>query len=140
MLALAELNEKLPVVFPAHPRSRQRISDLGLPAPSLHLIEPQPYLAFLALQRDATLVITDSGGIQEETSFLGVPCLTVRENTERPITVALGTNVLVGRDVSRMQREAQRVLAADEKKARSPIPLWDGNAADRIAKVIAQTA
>jgi UDP-N-acetylglucosamine 2-epimerase (non-hydrolysing) len=140
MLALADLNEKLPVVFPVHPRTRQRISDLGLQAAFLRLIDPQPYLAFLALQRDATLVITDSGGIQEETSFLGVPCLTVRENTERPITFTLGTNVLVGRDVSRMQREAERVLGANEKKASSPIPLWDGHAADRIARVIARIA
>ena len=81
------------------------------------------------------MVITDSGGMQEETSFLGVPCLTLRENTERPITVSCGTNLLIGRDVSRLQTEIHRILAGNTIKA-SPIPLWDGHAADRIAQVI----
>ena len=84
------------------------------------------------------MVVTDSGGMQEETSFLGVPCLTLRENTERPITVSRGTNLLIGRDISRLQTEIRRILAGDTKKA-SPIPLWDGQAADRIAQVITRS-
>jgi UDP-N-acetylglucosamine 2-epimerase (non-hydrolysing) len=90
---------------------------------------------FLALQKDATIVITDSGGVQEETTFLGVPCLTLRENTERPITVTLGTNQVIGRDLGRMQQEVGRILNG-EKKAGSPIPLWDGHAAERIAQIV----
>jgi len=82
------------------------------------------------------VVITDSGGIQEETTFLGVPCLTVRENTERPVTITIGTNVLVGRDTAVLSRELSRVLSNDRKKTGVP-PLWDGHAAERIAKVIA---
>jgi UDP-N-acetylglucosamine 2-epimerase (non-hydrolysing) len=138
LLALADLNQKLPVVFPVHPRTRQRIDDLGLQASPFRLLDPQPYLAFLALQRDAAVVITDSGGMQEETSFLGVPCLTMRENTERPITVTMGTNILVGRDVERMRAEVDRVLAAGPKPP-APIPLWDGRAAERIAQVLVQS-
>jgi UDP-N-acetylglucosamine 2-epimerase (non-hydrolysing) len=135
LLALSDLNEKLTVVFPVHPRTRQRIHDLGLQALALRLLDPQPYLAFLALERDATVVITDSGGMQEETSFLGVPCLTIRENTERPITVTMGTNVLVGRDVERMVEEVNRILTS-KRKPPSAIPLWDGHAAERIAQLI----
>ena len=136
--ALAGVSDELKVVFPVHPRTRQRIAALGpgaLPE-GLSLLEPQPYLSFLALQRDATVVITDSGGIQEETSFLGVPCLTLRENTERPITVTQGTNVMIGRDLALMQKEVRRVLRGEKKKA-SPIPLWDGHAAERIAGIVA---
>ncbi len=139
LLALSDLNEKLPVVFPVHPRTRQRIHDLGLQSPTLRLLDPQPYLAFLALQRDATVVITDSGGMQEETSFLGVPCLTMRENTERPITVTMGTNTLVGRDLERMRLEVDRILSATTKSS-SSIPLWDGHAAERIAQILLRTA
>lgn len=138
LLTLSGLSHKLPVVFPVHPRTRQRIQDLGLHAVSddqLRLIDPQPYLAFLALQQSARVVITDSGGMQEETSFLGVPCLTVRENTERPVTLTMGTNLLVGRDVARMRREVERILDG-EKKPASPIPLWDGHTAERIAEVV----
>ena len=141
LAALAGVSRELAVVFPVHPRTRQRIAALGpgaLPA-RICLLEPQPYLSFLAMQRDATVVITDSGGIQEESSFLGVPCLTVRENTERPITITLGTNVLVGRDIARMLGEVQRILAG-EKKTASAIPLWDGRAAERIAGVVAGIA
>jgi len=97
-------------------------------------MDPKSYLEFLALQQGATVVITDSGGMQEETSFLGVPCLTLRENTERPITVSQGTNRLIGRDRSLLKTEIRRILAGDTKKA-SSIPLWDGHAADRIAQV-----
>ena len=140
LLALSALSQEITVVFPVHPRTRQRIADLGLSALSnghLRLMDPMPYLNFLALQQQAQLVITDSGGIQEETTFLDVPCLTMRENTERPVTVTLGTNQLVGRDIARMQSEARRVLAGESKRAQ-PIPLWDGKAAERIADVIAR--
>jgi len=135
--ALAEVSDELKVVFPVHPRTRQRIAALGpgtLPS-ALCLMEPQPYLSFLALQKEATVVITDSGGIQEETSFLGVPCLTLRENTERPITITKGTNVLIGRDIALMQKEVGRVLRGEKKKA-AAIPLWDGHAGERIAKIV----
>jgi len=138
LLALSDLSHDLAVVFPVHPRTRQRIADLGLQALAngrLHLLEPRPYLEFLALQRRATLVITDSGGIQEETTFLGVPCLTVRENTERPVTTSCGTNVLVGRDIALLLTEVRRILNGGAKKP-SQIPLWDGHAAERIAAVI----
>jgi len=94
--SLADVGEQLAVVFPAHPRTRRRILDFGIEVQKLHLLDPVPYIEFLALQRGATVVITDSGGIQEETTYLGVPCLTVRNNTERPITTTLGTNILVG--------------------------------------------
>ena len=128
----------LEVIFPVHPRTRQKISSLGIgPAKNGHIrfLEPLPYLDFLAFQMHATVVITDSGGIQEETTFLGVPCLTVRENTERPVTTTIGTNVLVGRDQARLTSELARVLSQERKKTGVP-PLWDGHAAERIAKVI----
>jgi UDP-N-acetylglucosamine 2-epimerase (non-hydrolysing) len=137
--SLLELNRDLSVVFPVHPRTRQRIVDFGLNAEHLHLLDPLPYVEFLALQTRATVLITDSGGIQEETTYLGIPCLTVRENTERPITVSQGTNVLVGRDPARLRAELSRVLMGRVKTATVP-PLWDGRAAERIAKVIVQWA
>ena len=139
LLALSDLSHELTVVFPVHPRTRQRIADLRLQAFAngrLSMLEPRPYLEFLALQRRAILVITDSGGIQEETTFLGIPCLTVRENTERPVTTSLGTNVVVGRDTARLRTEVRRILNGGAKRP-SPIPLWDGHAAERIAAVIA---
>jgi UDP-N-acetylglucosamine 2-epimerase (non-hydrolysing) len=138
LAALNELSRDLIVLFPVHPRTRQRIASLKLDALSNHrlrLLDPKSYLEFLALQQSAAVVITDSGGMQEETSYLGVPCLTMRENTERPITVSLGTNQLIGRDVGRMQTEVRRILASEKKQA-SAIPLWDGHAADRIAEII----
>ena len=138
ILALEELSQELAIFFPVHPRTRQRIAELDVPSTvnnRLCLIDPKPYLEFLALQQGATVVITDSGGMQEETSFLGIPCLTLRENTERPVTVSRGTNQLIGRDITRLKSEIRRILAGDTKKA-SSIPLWDGHAADRIAQVI----
>lgn len=136
LMALAELSHDLDVVFPVHPRTRLRIADLGLQALSnghLRLLDPKPYLDFLALQQGAAMVITDSGGIQEETTFLGIPCLTLRANTERPVTVSLGTNVLIGRDIPRLQTAIRRILAGETKKC-TPVPLWDGHAAQRIAQ------
>lgn len=133
--SLTEVSRELAVVFPAHPRTRQRIADFGLNAGNLKVLDPVPYLEFLALQSRATVVITDSGGIQEETTYLGVPCLTVRENTERPITVTSGTNVLVGRSAERLRTELSTVLSGQAKKGTVP-PLWDGHAGERIADII----
>src|SRR5208337_1507589 len=134
--SLLEVNRDLAVVFPAHPRTRKRIADFGLNLGQLRLLDPLPYVDFLGLQSRATVVITDSGGIQEETTYLGVPCLTVRENTERPITVSMGTNVLVGRDPEKLRTELSRVLAGKAKKGTVP-PLWDGHAGERIAVLLA---
>src|SRR5262249_24774805 len=124
------------VVFPIHPRTRERIHQYGLAIPaSLKLIEPLGYLDFLGLQQGAAAVITDSGGIQEETTYLGIPCITVRANTERPITISHGTNVLVGPDPERIRAEATRMLY-EPRRASTPPPLWDGQAGARIAKII----
>ncbi len=136
--ALAAISGQIPVLFPVHPRTRQRMAEFNLAWPDsdrLRLMDPVGYLEFLALQQGATLVITDSGGIQEETTFLGVPCLTVRENTERPITVTCGTNTLVGQDMERLRAEVDNILAGRGKKGEIP-PLWDGHASRRIAEVI----
>lgn len=130
--ALAHIGRELPVVFPMHPRTRRRAAEAGLDIQGIRVTEPFTYLEFLALQRHATMVITDSGGIQEETTFLGIPCLTMRENTERPITVSLGTNQLIGRDTDRLKAEAARILAGGGKRGSVP-ELWDGHAAERIA-------
>jgi UDP-N-acetylglucosamine 2-epimerase (non-hydrolysing) len=135
---LGSVSESLPVLFPMHPRTRQKIADADLTMPNhgwFHALEPQSYLTFLALQQHAAVVITDSGGIQEETTFLGVPCITVRENTERPVTVDVGTNVLVGRDVRRILVEVKKVLGGNWKSGLIP-PLWDGHTAERIADVL----
>jgi UDP-N-acetylglucosamine 2-epimerase (non-hydrolysing) len=136
--SLLEVSKDLTVVFPAHPRTRKRIDDFGLNAEQLRLLDPCPYIDFLGLQTRATVVITDSGGIQEETTYLGVPCLTVRENTERPLTVTMGTNVLVGRDPEKLRRELARILAGHAKKGTIP-PLWDGHAGERIADILAKS-
>ncbi len=135
--ALVEISRDLPVIFPVHPRTRQHILtlDQSFRAEELHLVEPLGYLDFLALQSHAAVVITDSGGIQEESTFLGVPCLTVRENTERPVTVTLGTNILVGRDMTLLRKKVAEILAGQGKRGGVP-PLWDGHAAERIAHVI----
>jgi UDP-N-acetylglucosamine 2-epimerase (non-hydrolysing) len=135
--SLLEVNRDLAVLFPAHPRTRQRISEFGLNVEQLQLLDPLPYVDFLGLQSRATVVITDSGGIQEETTYLGVPCLTLRENTERPITVSLGTNVLVGRDPDKLRSELSLVLAGKAKKGTVP-PLWDGHTGERIAGLLAR--
>jgi len=132
---LIEISRQILVVFPVHPRTCRAIAALGLCASRLHLRGPLPYLEFLSLERKATLVITDSGGIQEETTYLGVPCITLRDNTERPITVRVGTNVLVGQDSAKMQDEVSRILVGDGKQGRVP-PLWDGHAGERIAEVL----
>jgi UDP-N-acetylglucosamine 2-epimerase (non-hydrolysing) len=132
--ALTEVAAQVPVVFPIHPRTRARFPR-GLDAPGLRLVEPLGYLDFLALIADAKLVMTDSGGIQEETTALGVPCLTLRENTERPVTVEVGTNQLVGTDPARAVAAADEVLAGRARRGRIP-ELWDGRAAERVAGVL----
>jgi UDP-N-acetylglucosamine 2-epimerase (non-hydrolysing) len=133
--SLLDVSRDLAVVFPAHPRTRQRIAEFGLDADQLRLLDPLPYVEFVALQRGATVVITDSGGIQEETTYLGVPCLTLRNNTERPVTVSLGTNVLVGQDAQNLRTELANILAGKAKNGTVP-PLWDGHAGERIADVL----
>jgi len=134
--SLLEVSQDLSVIFPAHPRTRKRIADFGLHAGQLQIRDPLPYIEFLGMQSRATVVITDSGGIQEETTYLGIPCLTLRENTERPVTVSLGTNVLVGRNPDKLRSELSRVLAGKAKKGTVP-PLWDGHAGERIAALLA---
>src|SRR5271165_1804532 len=137
-----EISREVPVLFPVHPRTRSRIAEAGIElsnrGSNLQILEPTPYLEFLALQNQAAVVITDSGGIQEETTFLGIPCLTVRENTERPITVTMGTNILVGGVVHRLRAELETVLAGKIKRGVVP-PLWDGHAGERIAHVITRS-
>ena len=135
--SLLTVNEQLDVVFPVHPRTRTRIAQFGIGIEKLHLLEPVPYIEFLALQRRAMVVITDSGGIQEETTYLQVPCLTVRSNTERPITVTMGTNILVGQDSRKLAFELSAILEGRAKRGSVP-PLWDGKAGDRIADVLQQ--
>lgn len=132
---LLELNSQLKVVFPVHPRTRQRIADFGIDVSRLDLREPLPYIEFLSLQRRATVVVTDSGGIQEETTYLKVPCLTLRSNTERPVTVTMGTNILVGQDGATLQAELTKILEGKQKKSTVP-PLWDGRAGHRIAEIL----
>ena len=180
LLTLSELSAQIGVLFPVHPRTRQRLKEvepstapvatgasLACPERSrrvkrseasanatdykpacaqmsansrLRMLDPLPYLEFIALQRRATVVITDSGGIQEETSFLGVPCLTVRENTERPITITMGTNQLVGRDLKKLRVAVERILTSNaeglKQTTTAKIPLWDGRAAERISQII----
>jgi UDP-N-acetylglucosamine 2-epimerase (non-hydrolysing) len=133
--SLLEVNEQLEVVFPVHPRTRQRIQQFGINIEKLHLLDPLPYIEFLSLQNRAAVVITDSGGIQEETTYLGVPCLTLRSNTERPVTVSMGTNVLVGQDLELLNSELARILEGKAKKGSIP-PLWDGHTGERIAKIL----
>lgn len=134
--ALDELSEQLPLIFPVHPRTRDRWgSQLQNCNPNLHVIDPQGYLEFLALQKYAKVVITDSGGIQEETTYLGTPCLTLRENTERPVTITHGTNVLIGRDWDALRREFNRALDTHQERPK-PIPFWDGHASERIAEIL----
>lgn len=132
---LQSFSRQIQIVFPLHPRTRTQIerSDIQ-PEGGVTWMEPVSYMEFLALQKNAMLVITDSGGIQEETTYLGVPCLTMRKNTERPVTVELGTNLLIGRDLQRLRREFENVLSGNLKRGKIP-PLWDGKTGARIADV-----
>ncbi len=134
--ALEQIHAELPIVFPVHPRTRAAIEGLlGGHEPALMLTEPLGYLDFLRLMADAKLVLTDSGGIQEETTALGTTCLTLRENTERPVTVTEGTNTIVGGDAETIILETRKVLDGNGKAGRRP-HFWDGAAADRIVDVL----
>jgi len=135
--ALAEVSERLPVIFPVHPRTRARMAEQGgEDPPGLKLIPPLGYLDFLRLMAEARLVLTDSGGIQEETTVLQVPCLTLRENTERPVTVEQGTNRLIGVDPAAIVDAAKQTLAAPASGAARIPEMWDGQAAGRILDVL----
>lgn len=141
--ALVEISRRLPVIFPVHPRTRKSIAGFGLDdhlrsSDNLRLIDPLGYVDFLRLYSGARLVLTDSGGIQEETTALGIPCLTLRETTERPVTVELGTNRVVGCDPSRIIRSALEALHSTRPDSAPPPPLWDGRTADRILDALAR--
>jgi UDP-N-acetylglucosamine 2-epimerase (non-hydrolysing) len=134
--AIDSIAAEVPVIFPVHPRTQQRLAQAGIRLrPEFHLIPPVGYLDFLCLLSKAALVLTDSGGIQEETTALGVPCLTLRENTERPITISQGTNLLVGTDPAKIVAAAKSALSGNGKAGRIP-PLWDGQAAPRIVNIL----
>lgn len=136
--AIDSIAAEVPVIFPVHPRTQQRLLQAGIKThPQLKLIPPIGYLDFLCLLSKAALVLTDSGGIQEETTALGVPCLTLRENTERPITISEGTNLLIGTDPAKIIAAAQSIIAGKGKPGRIP-PYWDGHAAERIVQVLLQ--
>ena len=137
---LGRVSARCPVIYPLHPRARRSMERFGFfrrfeKAPGLKVIEPLGYADFMNLVSGAAFVLTDSGGIQEETTVLGVPCLTLRENTERPATVRQGTNELVGRDDRKIMRAVGRILAGRWKKGQSP-RRWDGRAAVRIARIL----
>jgi UDP-N-acetylglucosamine 2-epimerase (non-hydrolysing) len=141
---LAPLIARLPVLFPIHPRSRKRLLEFGLERrlaglANLRLTEPLGYLTFLGLMMEARLVLTDSGGIQEETTALSVSCLTLRENTERPVTVRVGTNRIVGTDPARLREETTRILDGGGPRGSLP-PLWDGQTARRIVAILRRHA
>ncbi|HZT69952.1 MAG TPA: UDP-N-acetylglucosamine 2-epimerase (non-hydrolyzing) [Terriglobia bacterium] len=138
------VGRKIPIIFPVHPRTQFRLREMGIEqaggnscqsATGIHMVPPLGYLEFLSLENRAAFVMTDSGGVQEETTALGVPCLTLRENTERPITVIEGTNTVTGLDPENICREVRRLLSGDTRQARVP-SLWDGRAAERIVRVL----
>ena len=138
--AFSEVEQDLKIVFPIHPRSRKMLSNFGLDEKissmkNLKLLDPIGYLDFMKLMHGAKLVLTDSGGIQEETTFFGIPCITLRENTERPVTIDVGTNILVGSDTDLVISEAKKVINGEAKKGQIP-ELWDGKAAERIVSII----
>ena len=138
--ALKEVQKYLKIIFPAHPRTRKNIQKLGLTGriarmKNLTVISSLGYLDFLALMCQARFVMTDSGGIQEETTVLKIPCLTLRENTERPVTVEKGTNQLAGNDPNRIIKASQRILQGRKRKSQIP-PFWDGHAAQRIVQIL----
>lgn len=139
---LAELTKTHDIVFPVHPRTRKNIENFGLSEivlnhPRLKLIEPQGYISFLSLMMNADFVMTDSGGIQEETTALGIPCLTIRTTTERPITTTLGTNILIQPEPDAIRKALSDIISQPRKQGQIP-PLWDGKTSDRIAKIISE--
>jgi UDP-N-acetylglucosamine 2-epimerase (non-hydrolysing) len=133
--AIGEATRGLPVIFPVHPRTAKTLGEIGHLPPSLHLVDPQPYLEFNYLVENAKAVITDSGGVTEEATVLGIPCITLRTTTERPETVAIGTNELIGTDPSALPPVLDRLFAGDWKKGGIP-ELWDGRTSDRIVAVL----
>lgn len=138
IISLNKISEKIPLVFPIHPRTRKQlenIKDISFNKEKIMLIEPQGYLDFLNLVYYSGLVITDSGGIQEETTYLKIPCLTLRENTERPVTISEGTNTLIGNDFKLLEKKVDEILTGKYKKGKRP-EKWDGKASERIAKII----
>ncbi|NVL90059.1 MAG: UDP-N-acetylglucosamine 2-epimerase (non-hydrolyzing) [Desulfobacterales bacterium] len=151
--ALERISQDIPIIFPAHPRTQKQIDSFGLSDHfkdftnnesqitnhGIHLLAPLPYLDFLHLMANAKFVLTDSGGIQEETTVLGVPCLTLRENTERPVTVTEGTNIVVGTEPKRIINEGMSILRGGGKKGKTP-RLWDGQAARRIVDILMKAA
>ena len=138
--ALIAVGERLPIIFPVHPRTRANIEKFGFTErvanSNIRLIEPLGYLDFMNLYSQARLVLTDSGGLQEETTALGIPCLTLRENTERPITIELGTNKLVGTNTEKIKQAAFEILENPSKTGAKIPPLWDGHAAERICDAL----
>jgi len=137
--ALRDIAAELPLIFPVHPRTRAKLDQFGIDlGPDITLAGPQGYMAFLNLWKDAALVLTDSGGLQEETTALGVPCITMRTTTERPVTVDEGSNVLAGTDPVKIVAAARQVLRGEGKEGRRP-HLWDGHAAERIVSILART-
>ncbi len=138
----AELSKERDVVFPVHPRTRKNIENFGLQEtlnanPRIHIIDPQGYINFLSLMEQADFVMTDSGGIQEETTALSVPCITLRTTTERPVTVELGTNILIPPQKEAIEREIDRMLHKTRKEGTVPL-LWDGHAAERIVEILCE--
>ena len=143
MNALADISRETTVVFPVHPRTREKLRVIGMLNPGkgqLHLIDPLGYLDFLALEKNAGLVITDSGGVQEETTYLGVPCLTVRPNTERPVTITSGTNRLVESKKEALLAATRDSLKGSETRNKTMPPLWDGEASKRIVHILRKLA
>jgi UDP-N-acetylglucosamine 2-epimerase (non-hydrolysing) len=131
---LENIAREMPVIFPAHPRTRKMMSSMAV-HPDVHVIDPVGYLDFLSLQADAAAVLTDSGGVQEETTYLGIPCFTLRDNTERPVTIRAGTNTLLGLEPARIG-DVLPALASAETTRSEPPPGWDGRAAERVADVL----
>jgi len=138
--AIVEISRELPIVFPVHPRTRGRIESSSVPRDGarLHLVDPMGYLEFLGLMTDAAVLLTDSGGIQEEATILRVPCVTLRHNTERPITVASGANVLVGDDPERIVGETRAAIRGERRLSAEAPEKWDGAAAERITAVLSE--
>lgn len=135
MSIMAKIAKKMPVIFPIHPRTQKNLEKWGINACGVRIIQPLGYLDFLKLMSHSNLTLTDSGGIQEETTILGIPCLTMRENTERPVTVEEGSNQIVGTDERKILLAVSKILKSHGRKFRSP-KFWDGRASQRISKII----